>query len=443
MGDADLNEVAPTYKSLLKDTGIQFRQADVKGIDKDAQTVYVDCSDIITVTVTSSSDGDMKEKKIHYDSLIVATGSEVNLEKIPGASELALPFYSIENVLELRKRLTLLDSLQLNNDIESQKPLEVVVVGGGYSGVEIALNMVERLKHLNVKVTLVHRGKEVLEVATEHNRKTGLDRLIKSGVEIMTESSVVEVLPSDTDTDITGHVHGLEELSGRARVVLEIKSSSTSTSAPTEQTLNADILLWTAGAMRQNIPVGILNSELPRDASGRLVTDKYLAVKGCNNVFALGDCARTKKVPYAATAAVAMQQAPFAAWNVYSSIMMSSSSSRATNVSKVDDETLKPIPFSYLDLGEMLTLGGEDATISSLGLVEVSGPAASVLRRLIYAVRMPTVQQALTAAISGSSKRFESLLVSASSAKSAKQSKQSKQSKGASKEKGKKIINWQ
>ena len=431
MGDADINEVAPTYESLLKDTGIQFRQASVQGIDKDDHTVYLDCSGSGTRSNTGDSNTD--KNKIQYDSLIVATGAEVNLERIPGAASLALPFYSIENCLELRKRLTLLDSLSLANDIDMQKqPMEVVVVGGGYSGVELALNLSERLKQSvgkdNVKVTLVHRGKQVLEYATEHNRKMGLDRLHKSGVEIMTECSVVEVLPADTDTGTgTGTGHGLEELSGRARVVLQKKNSE---STETQQTLKADILLWTAGAMRQNIPKSILNSELPRDSSGRLVTDKFLAVKGCDDVFALGDCSRVKKIPYGGTAAVAMQQAPFAAWNVYSSIMASMSDVNDGRTNS-NDEKLKPLPFSYLDLGEMMTLGGEDATISAMGLVEVSGPAASILRRLIYAVRMPTVQQALTAAISGSSKRFE-------------QSKSKAiNNLGGTKEKGKKIINWQ
>jgi len=129
-------------------------------------------------------------------------------------------------------------------------------------------------------------------------------------------------------------------------------------------------------------------------------------------------------VPYGKTAAVAMQQAPFAAWNVYSSIMLDDDA-RDNDA----NQKLKPLPFSYLDLGEMLTLGREDATISSLGLVEVSGPAASVMRRLIYAVRMPTAQQALTAAVMSSTKRFESLLGSSSG---------NLKSGG----KGKKIINW-
>ena len=74
-----------------------------------------------------------------------------------------------------------------------------------------------------------------------------------------------------------------------------------------------------------------------------------------------------------------------------------------------------------------MTLGGDDATISSMGVVEVNGIAASVLRRLIYAVRMPTLQQGLTAAVSSSSKRFQSVLSSSS-----------KKSDG----KSKKIITW-
>ena len=400
VGDADINEVAPTYRSMLKGTDIKFKQATVDGIDAESNTVFLD-------------GGGGGQQKISYDSLIVATGADVNLEPIPGAQSLALPFYTISDCLELRKRLKLLDSLA--DDIDRQ--LEVVVVGGSYSGVELALNVKERLDLLKkgVKVTVIHRGKEVLNYAAEYNQKTGLDRLQKSGVEIRTDTSVVQVMDRDGDGDDVHEQSDIADLNGRARVLVEKDS--------VQQTLNADILLWTAGAMRTNVQKGILNSKLPRDASGRLVTDKYLAVKGCDNVFALGDCSRVKKVPYGATAAVAMQQAPFAAWNVYSSIMMDAGAREA-------DQKLKPLPFSYLDLGEMLTLGGEDASISSLGLVEASGPAASVLRRLIYAVRMPTTQQALTAAISSATKRFEALLVSSSrNAKSG--------DKG-----GKKIINW-
>ena len=107
--------------------------------------------------------------------------------------------------------------------------------------------------------------------------------------------------------------------------------------------------------------------------------------------------------PYSTTAQVAIQQATVAAWNVYASL------------SDNDDGTAalkrEPLPFSYLDLGEMLTLGEEDASITSLGgAVRLDGAPASVLRRLIYAVRMPTGRQALIAGLAGAEKRLEGLV---------------------------------
>ena len=68
------------------------------------------------------------------------------------------------------------------------------------------------------------------------------------------------------------------------------------------------------------------------------------------------------------------------------------------------------LPFEYLNLGEMMTLGTDDATISSLGgLVQLNGPAASIARRLIYAVRMPTVRQGVTAAVESTGRRVASV----------------------------------
>lgn len=402
VGDATLDEVAPTYTSLLKGTGIEFCQADVQGIDLDSDAVYLNpigsggqSSDTTTTQTTN---------KMDYDSLIVATGADINLKAIPGAEEFALPFYTLDNCLELRKRLTLLDALIEDKDFSQSDTIEVVVVGGGYSGVELALNIQERLQvgkgsgggdqnqnqtNKKVKIKMIHRGEEVLQYATEFNRKTGVERLEKAGVEIITETSVVEV----SALEIDDKEDAMRGLNGRCQVTVENIDTKGA------QTFNADILLWTAGAMATNTQQGILNSKLPRDASGRIVTGKYLRAKDCDNVFTLGDCARVKQVPYGATAAVAMQQAPVAAWNVYATL------TNDTNMN-TDPELL---PFTYLNLGEMMTLGGQDATISSMGLVEVNGTAASVLRRLIYAVRMPTAQQALTAALSSSGKRIEVL----------------------------------
>eukprot|EP00566_Odontella_aurita_P005937 CAMPEP_0113583042 /NCGR_PEP_ID=MMETSP0015_2-20120614/32272_1 /TAXON_ID=2838 /ORGANISM="Odontella" /LENGTH=565 /DNA_ID=CAMNT_0000487825 /DNA_START=203 /DNA_END=1900 /DNA_ORIENTATION=+ /assembly_acc=CAM_ASM_000160 len=387
---ASVEEVAPTYRSLLEGTGVRFERRDVTGVDVENRVVY-------TIEPTSSSPCTMT-----YDALVIATGAQMNLDAIPGARDFALPFYTVDHCYELRRRFNVLDSRQPITSTRDKKgdeeKVEVVIVGGGYSGVELALNTLERLGGAEqCSVTLVHRGDEALQYATDYNRKTGQDRLEKAGIRVLTGTTVCEIIPTssakaDLEDDSSG---GLEGSSFRTCLVKVIDRKGH------RSDLRTDLLLWTAGATSANAPIGVLNSLLPRDSDGRIVTGPYLRAKGLDNIFALGDCSRARKVPYAATAQVAMQQAPVVAWNIFA--YLNNNYNR-----RGGDKSLKLLPFSYLDLGEMMTLGNDDATISSLGgLVQLSGPGASVLRRLIYAVRMPTARQGLTAAVEGAQRRLQ------------------------------------
>jgi NADH dehydrogenase len=147
-------------------------------------------------------------------------------------------------------------------------------------------------------------------------------------------------------------------------------------------TITSSLLLWTAGATPPK--KGVLNSILPRDQSGRILTGPTLQALGLHNVFALGDCANvvveeelnscSTTLSYPATAQVAMQQASVVAWNAYEVLIND------------DKKRARLLPFRYTDLGEMMTLGTSDATISSLGgLFQTSGKGASAIRRLVYA----------------------------------------------------------
>lgn len=432
--DASLDEVAPTYESLLdgpdglvslssrlpdlsraprmfpgsKATeasggpGISFLQAQVEGVDVYNKRV-----------VLSKSDHDAIES-VDYDALIVATGAEISLDAIPGASGRALPFYTVEQALELKRRLALLDAYMEDDvrDGESKDgaKVNIVVVGGGYSGVELALNIVDRFGSSSdgdVQVSLVHRGEQVLEYATEHNRNAGLDRLNSAGVNVMTSTSVAEVLPSD-DGVATGSVLALKH---QCTLKVSRTKSGDGASNGDHVLLPATLLLWTAGATpTSDRNVGVRNSALPRDVMGRILTSPTLNVQGHPNVFAIGDCSRPRKMPYPGTAQVAMQMATVAAWNAFATL---------TYGNGPDGAALKLLPFKFLDLGEMMTLGSNDATITSLGgLVELSGPAASWLRRLIYAVRMPTPKQGVAAAVDGTSRKLARSAVSGKRRKS-------------------------
>lgn len=392
--DASLDEVAPTFRSLLagvsrggEGTGgdVSFLQARVEGIDALRRRVVY--SDPAVKGVGS----------LDYDALIVATGSEISLDAVPGAAERALPFYTVEQALELKRRLALLDAYLENSGDggRDEGTANVVVVGGGYSGVELALNLAERCAGAdgdrNVQVSLVHRGERVLECATEHNRNTGLDRLEAAGVNVMTATSVVEVQPyEDGDrTDVTP----LQE----HRCVLQLSTGIGGGEAPSR--LLAALLLWTAGATpTSENSTGVRNSVLPRDGMGRLLTSPTLNVPAHPEVFAVGDCGRPNKAPYPGTAQVAIQQSLVATWNVHATL------------GRVDGDAEggpTPRPFRFLDLGEMMTLGRSDATITTLGgLVELSGPGASWLRRWVYAARMPTPRQGLAAAVDGTGRKL-------------------------------------
>lgn len=81
---------------------------------------------------------------------------------------------------------------------------------------------------------------------------------------------------------------------------------------------------------------------------------------------------RAKPVPYTATAAVAMQQVSFAV----SLMKMNAMDVPAKDVHDVED--LKLIPFKYMDLSEMMTLGGLGSCISLLRFLELNGTTASV-----------------------------------------------------------------
>ena len=230
-----------------------------------------------------------------------------------------------------------------------------------------------------------------MQYATDFNRKTGQESLKKAGIQVMTKTNVVEITSTDNDE---------RQSDNDQKCRVKVQSSVSGD----ESLLDADLLIWTAGATSTNTQSGVLNSILPRDETGRLVTGKLMRVRDTENVFAVGDCSRARKVPYAATAQVAIQQAPVAAWNAFATIM-----NKEGRRDRSGDE-YKLLPFEYLNLGEMMTLGSDDATISSLGgLVQLNGPAASIARRLIYAVRMPTVRQGVTAAVESTGRRVSSV----------------------------------
>ena len=142
-------------------------------------------------------------------------------------------------------------------------------------------------------------------------------------------------------------------------------------------TIPVDVVIWTVGT--QVAPV-VRSLPLKQNQRGQLTTTPTLQVVDHPEIFALGDLADCRdaegqQVP--ATAQSAFQQADYTGWNLWASL------------------TNRPLlPFRYQHLGEMMTLGTDNATFSGLG-IKLDGPLAYVARRLAYLYRMPTLNHQL------------------------------------------------
>ena len=110
-----------------------------------------------------------------------------------------------------------------------------------------------------------------------------------------------------------------------------------------------------------------------------MVTDNTLRMVNSSYVFALGDIAvqeGDKTSKFAFTAQVAFQQSDYVAWNVWSMI---------------NGQPL--LPFQYQHLGDMMSLGQNQATVAlPIGGLSLTGLPASLLRKSAYIYRMPTLE---------------------------------------------------
>jgi len=341
-GELQTWEIAPPYEELLANTGVRFHQSGVDSIDTAAQQV-------------SLSDGE----QINYDRIVLALGGETPMDMAPGVAEHAIPFRTLEDAYRLKERL---------RELEDAKPekIRVAIVGGGYSGVEIACKVSERLGDQG-RVRIIERADGILQSSPEFNQEAARKALSENKVWIDYETTVTEVTADTLSMNYKDKV----------------------------DTIPVDIVLWTVG---NKVSPALDALELPRNERRQFSIEPTLQVADHPNIFALGDLAdgvdaTGKTVP--TTAQSALQQADYAAWNIWASL---------------SDRPL--LPFRYQHLGEMMTLGTDNATLTGLG-IKLDGNLAHVARRLTYLYRMPTLEHQIRVGINWLTQPLQDLLTTA------------------------------
>jgi demethylphylloquinone reductase len=354
---ASIVEVAPRFNELLADTNIQLVNGLSESIDMNSRTVTVKQHETSSTTVP-------------YDKLVLACGAQPNMDTINGLKDHAIPFARVEDAFRLQVTLKkLLQQKEMSTS--SQEPLKFAILGGGYSGIEIASTLSAYLRNRKVpaEVSIFDRNDRIMKSSTDFNRQSSLEALSKLNVDVKTsvnirrvsEDGLYYVPKNDPDPNGEGEF------------------------------FPADVVIATLGMnqspLLNNIP------GIRRDASsGRISTSRSLQSLSDPSVFALGDCALVDGMQLPCTAQVAMQQSEIVSKNI--ELLIRDERDKVRVPSRLEK-------FCYVPLGEMLTLGANKASVSSLGgLLELSGPVASAARRLVYSARMPTQKQQQQALVS-------------------------------------------
>lgn len=337
-------EIAPRFEEVLKDTGVRFCQERVMGIDLEQRQVKLAAGETL-----------------HWDRLVLALGGETPLEEIPGVATEAIPFRGVADAYRLKAKL---ERLEKERAQTPEVKIRVAIVGGGYSGVELACKLADRLGDRG-RVRIIEKSDQILRFSAAFNQEAARQALIDRGVWVDLETTVQEVGADFLDLVYREQVDRIP----------------------------VDVVLWTIG--NRVVPV-VQGLPLPQNDRGQIRTEPTLQVKNHSQIFALGDLAEGRDVqgqPIPKTAQGAFQQADYVAWNLWASLHQSQGGDRPL------------LPFRYQHLGEMLALGESGATLSGLGL-NLDGPLAYLIRRLVYLQRMPTWEHQLKVGLSWLTRPF-------------------------------------
>ncbi|CAJ1970364.1 unnamed protein product [Cylindrotheca closterium] len=372
VGTATSAEVCPTYKDILKGTGVRHIQASLDCFTSDdfqSATLFL-CNHNNEISNNST------KLELSFRSSILAVGSspESTLASVPGATENVQPFYTQKDAKETSRILEDLED-QAIGSMPKTSPPKIAIVGGGYGGVELAACIKRRIPES--KVRLLTRGPPMKGTRAEQL----VDKaLLKLGVEVEL-SSVQEITKGEEGNDIF--------------VKRKLVNAGDDDNDEENDKISKEpwsVVFWTAGAGPSSPVSGDMDGLLKSD-SGRLAVESTLrcisnnqqssassSFPKRNSVWALGDCAEILvNKEYAGvvvpatpkTAQAAMQQADIVAQNVLAELTVNSEAASKE--------------FQYQDLGTMLSLGGPNAAV--MAPIEES-PLAPVFKPLLDTARL-------------------------------------------------------
>ncbi|SEO06092.1 NADH dehydrogenase [Duganella sp. CF517] len=346
-GTLDVHQEGLSYQMLAHDNGFTFAYGPMVALDA-AQR-------LLTVGEIRGAEPAneliLPARQVRFDSLVLAVGSTSNYFGVPGAAEHTISLNATEDAE--RFRLTLLKLLTLASLKKSAQPdagIDVVIIGGGATGVELAAELREAsgvyaaygFRQLqaerDVRITLIEGAPRILAPLPEKVSKAALELLHQRAVSVVTDTRVTAI-------------------------------SATQVSAG-EVSYPAQIVVWAAGI---KAPDFLKELGLPTVKSGQIDVGPDLAVKGYDYIYALGDCAACagpdgKLVPPRAQAA--HQQADYLV---------------TTFVRQQKGKAPQRKPYVYRDYGSLVSFGQTNSVGSLMGSLKgLSWFVDGFVARLMY-----------------------------------------------------------
>ena len=291
--------------------------------------------------------------ELRFDQLVFASGVGANVTMMPGMKEHALPLKTVGDALHIRNKMVeRLEQATIHPDPERRKALTTfVVIGGGFSGIEVAGEMEDflcsaqryykNIKREDCNIVVLHGTDTLLpELSAKLGRKT--EQIFrKRGIDVRLNTRALRI--------------------ENEKVILSDESE-----------VPGSTIVCTIGTVPHEVTQ---NESLPLER-GKIVANGDMSVEGWDGVWALGDCAL---VPNAhdgklcpPTAQFADRQARFLAKNI---------------IAKVKGAETRA--FSYKPAGMLASIGHNNAVAEVYGL-RLSGLLAFMMWRGIYLLKVPT-----------------------------------------------------
>lgn len=323
--------------------GFRFRRDDVRAIDVVHRRV------------------ELASGALDYDDLVVALGSRTEFFGVPGAPEHTWDFKSLEDAVVLRERiLDVCEHADHTEDAVAQRQLlTFVVVGGGYTGVELAAEMhdllfgyvARRYRGITVgqiRVMVLESEAEILRGVHPKLAASAKRRLQVEGIEVRLGARATRCFPGGVE------VNGGEVVA-------------------------SDTVIWAAGVRAHELVEALPG---PHDRIGRALVNEYLQLEGHPEVFVVGDsCAAVTAKEAPRVAPVAITQGRLAARNI------------------AHTERSEPLEsYRYATQGMLISLGMNHAVVEITGL-KFSGYFAWLFWNAVHLFKLVGLKKQMQVAI--------------------------------------------